>query len=231
MKPLSKTIEEFNKDRQPLEQLDMDHVKASVAKRPPPRAPSNNSQGVEIVVKRDTRNGRIPFRLADSGHKVIEAVRLGATYTLAAQYAGVQVTTLYNWISKAEKLLLRVEQEEDPMVEESEIIYLDFLIRLQEAEGKAVVGWLKAINDAAIKEGKWQAAAWLLERRHAAAYGKRTEVHQHHSKGNATLEEWQQTAKKRRLEAKSVIAEIEEIEDVDFRALGKPQPSGASDGN
>lgn len=231
LKPLSETLQQYNKDKQPLEQLDMDTMRASVSKRPPKRSPSHNDKGDEIIVHRDTRDGRVPFRLADAGHRIIEAVKLGATYRLASQYAGIQIGTLYRWIDKAEKILTRLESEEDPIIEESEIIYVDFLLRLQQAEGKAVVGWLAAIESAAVDQGKWQAAAWLLERRHPQEYGKRTEVHQHHTKSTATLDEWQQNAKRRRIEAAEVVKEMEEIEDVDYRVLGKPEPSKAEHEN
>ena len=230
LKPLSQVLNKYNKDKQPLEQLDMDMLHTAVSKKPPKRSPSHNSKGDEIIVRRDERGGRLPYRLADAGNKIIEAIRLGATYRLAAQYAGVQIGTIYNWINRAEKILARLETDEDPVIEESEVLYVDFFIRLQEAEGKAVVDWLSAIA-AAAAEGKWQAAAWMLERRHPQEYGKRTEVHQHHTRGVATLEEWQQNAKKRRIEAAEVVREIEEIEDVDYRILGKPAPSEVKNEN
>lgn len=226
LRPLSEILEEFNADKSPLDRLKMHDVhkvaqKGAIQVRKKRRTDS----GQEITVKRDRRGGRLPYRLADAGHKIIEAVRLGSTYRLACNYAGIQIGTLYRWIQRAEQILARIETEETPMIEESEAIYIDFYIQLQEAEGKAVVEWLSAISSAAIEDGKWQAAAWLLERRHPSDFGKRTEVHQHHTSGGATLEEWQQNAKKRRLAAADVVAELEDVQDVDYRELGLPAPN------
>jgi hypothetical protein len=43
--------------------------------------------------------------------------------------------------------------------------------RLAEAEGRAAIGWLALIEQAA-REGNWQAAAWKLERRYPETYGR-----------------------------------------------------------
>ena len=32
--------------------------------------------------------------------RIIEALRLGATYEIAAEYAGISRSTLYNWMEK-----------------------------------------------------------------------------------------------------------------------------------
>lgn len=226
LRPLSEVIEKFNKDKSPLDRLEPSKIHKAIQSKPiQTRKKRKTDKGQEIIVKRDTRGGRLPYRLADAGQKVIEAVRLGATYRLAAQYAGIQINTLYRWLQIAEQIIARLENEANPVIEESEVIYVDFYIQLQEAEGNAVVEWLGAISAAAMEQGKWQAAAWLLERRHPQDFGKRTEVHQHHTSGVATLDDWQKKAKNRRLEAAEIINELEAIEDADYRELGLPAPS------
>jgi hypothetical protein len=81
--------------------------------------------------------------------KITQAIRVGATYRAAAQYAGISEALFYEWKAK------RVE----------------FLEAINEAEGAATVGWLAKI-EAAANEGTWQAAAWKLERRYPHEYGR-----------------------------------------------------------
>lgn len=78
------------------------------------------------------------------------ALRQGSTYDLAAQYAGITRQTLYNWLSKAKA------------GDESYFVVLD---AVKSAEAAGALDMLQIITESA-GEGSWQAAAWLLERRH-----------------------------------------------------------------
>jgi len=233
--PLSQVIERFNKDHTPGGQLSTDSVKAAVSRVPPKVAKAN----LNLTVKRDERNGRLPYRLGDAGKYVVDAVAMGATYQIACQYAGISQGTMYRWLNKAEKILERLDrefshnehngqgqngQDIDPVVTEEEVVYLDFYMRLKQAEGEAVLGWLAVIKKAAEEDGKWQAATWMLERRHPESYGKTTQVNQHHTRETKTVDEWKGQQKKRIEAAHEVIAEFEDAEDVDFRVLGTPVP-------
>lgn len=84
----------------------------------------------------------------ERGRQIAKAIRMGATYELAAAYAGVSADSLTRWRDKipafAEELTL--------------------------AEGAAAIGWLVKIETAAAKD--WRAAAWKLERRYPEAYGR-----------------------------------------------------------
>jgi transposase-like protein len=82
---------------------------------------------------------------------IIEAIKLGATYEIAAEAAGISKATLYNWMKRGE--------------EDSSGNFSDFLDALKKAEAAAAIGALKTINVAS-SDGDWKAAAYLLERRH-----------------------------------------------------------------
>lgn len=82
--------------------------------------------------------------------KIEQAVKLGATYRLAALYGGISETTFHEWMNKKPA----------------------FSERIKEAEGAASVQWLAKIEKAA-GEGAWQAAAWKLERRYPQEYGRK----------------------------------------------------------
>lgn len=81
--------------------------------------------------------------------KVVQAIKLGATYELAAGYAGITFQTFNEW-RKAKP---------------------EFSEALNHAEGTGAILWLAKIEQAAT-EGNWQAAAWKLERRYPHMYGR-----------------------------------------------------------
>ena len=88
--------------------------------------------------------------------KLTEAVRIGATYELAARYAGISKDTFERWRKQAEHA-----KPGTPFAELRE--------RLAAAEGRAAVGWLALINRAA--DVDWRAASWLLSHRYPEQYG------------------------------------------------------------
>ena len=82
-------------------------------------------------------------------NKITQAIRMGATYELAAAYAGVSYDSFNRWMqSKSE-----------------------FCEAVKLAEGQAALIWLTKIEQAA-SDGQWQAAAWKLERRYPHQYGR-----------------------------------------------------------
>jgi hypothetical protein len=91
--------------------------------------------------------------------KLERAILLGATYALAAKYAGISESTFERWRKKAATA-----------PDGSSLAVLRD--RLRQAEGRAAVGWLAKI-EAAANEGDWRAAAYKLERRWPEAYGNR----------------------------------------------------------
>jgi transposase len=90
--------------------------------------------------------------------KLCQALLVGATYDLAAKFAGVSYATFLTWRKQAETApagtaLARLRD------------------RMEEVEGQAAIGWLAKIEMAA-SQGNWQAAAWKLERRYPEQYGR-----------------------------------------------------------
>jgi hypothetical protein len=91
--------------------------------------------------------------------KVVQALRLGATVELACEYAGIHRDTHYDWLARA----AADDTGESP--------HAAYARAIEEAGSTAAVEALARIQKAA-KEGTWQAAAWLLERR----YGYRSQA-------------------------------------------------------
>jgi len=90
--------------------------------------------------------------------KLEQAILMGATYELAAMYAGISESTFQRWRAKA-----ATAPDGSPLALLRE--------RLRQAEGRAAIGWLAKIEQAA-QAGDWRAAAFKLERRWPEAYGR-----------------------------------------------------------
>ncbi|MGI8923087.1 MAG: hypothetical protein ACR2HJ_03445 [Fimbriimonadales bacterium] len=91
---------------------------------------------------------------------ISQAIMVGASRDLAAQYGGINRATFYEW--------LRLGREAEERDEEN--LYLDFLLAVEFAEAAQVVNDLTLISLAS--ETDWRAAAWRLERRFPNEYGK-----------------------------------------------------------
>jgi len=82
--------------------------------------------------------------------RIIQAIKLGATYQIAAENAGIARSTLYDWLRKGEK--------------QTKGLYRTFLDTFKKAEAAAALAALANISRAS-QNGDWKASAWLLERR------------------------------------------------------------------
>ena len=98
-----------------------------------------------------TRRGR-PSKLTEERRRTIAgALRAGATWDIACRLAKVHRSTAHRWVAKGSQ------------AKSGE--YRDFYDEVKHAEAVSAVQSLQTIQ-AASKDGTWQAAAWLLERRH-----------------------------------------------------------------
>ena len=84
--------------------------------------------------------------------KVVQAIELGATYELAAKYAGIAESTFYVWMKD----------------------HPEFSEAVHAGEGKAAIVWLAKIEQAG--KDDWRALAWKAERRFPKSYGKSDRV-------------------------------------------------------
>ena len=100
--------------------------------------------------------------------RLIKSLRLGATHKIACAAAGISEGIFYRWI----------RQGSGPNGEPSKV---KFVHDVKAAEVFAAEVALASIVKAA-QSGRWQAAAWLLERRHPG-YGRREQIEISHSQG------------------------------------------------
>lgn len=102
--------------------------------------------------------GGRPSKLTPEVSKAIcDALRVGATHRMAADYAGVDPATFQRWLA-------------DPRAQ-----FREFRESVKRAEAKGDIAALAVIQKAA-DGGQWQAAAWRLERRHPDEFGRRQVV-------------------------------------------------------
>ena len=97
-----------------------------------------------------TRGGRPSKYRPDTVAAIIAAVETGATYRHSAASVGVSERTLHDW----------------------QVRHPQFSQALKTAEASACMAAIGTIRRAA-EAGTWQAAAWYLERRYPAEYGRR----------------------------------------------------------
>lgn len=89
--------------------------------------------------------------------RIADAIRAGNYAQVAARYGGIGESTYYEWLRRGG---------------EGEAPFVEFMEAVKEAEAQAEVRNMALIQQAA-QGGTWQAAAWYLERRYPARYGRR----------------------------------------------------------
>lgn len=95
--------------------------------------------------------GRPPCYTAAKAARIVKAIRRGLPYKLAAAAGGVSYGTFVRWRNEG------VKSDAAPH-------FRKFLNQVREAEGEAAER-LVGLIEARAKD-TWQAAAWILERRH-----------------------------------------------------------------
>lgn len=88
--------------------------------------------------------------------KMVQAIEGGNYAPTAADYAGIGVSTHYDWLKKGES---------------GETPYAEYLEAIKKAEAVAEVRNVTLIQAAA--QNTWTAAAWYLERKHYDRWGRK----------------------------------------------------------
>ncbi len=142
-----------------------------------------------------------------AGYSKITATRLdilkrclmaGMTRDLTAKAMGIAPGTLQTWFARA---------DDDPDGPYGEVRRVGL-----EAEAECARQALEVIKNAAVRDGKWQAAAWLLERR----YGYRAQADLHID-GKVEVTCW----------ADMAIRGSGEVVEAEYREVEPPPPQGA----
>jgi len=114
---------------------------------------------------------------------LLTALRAGNTRRAAARYAGIHSTQFYRWLEGTA-----------------------FRAQVERAEADAEVRMLTKVAQAA-NGGDWKAAAWWLERRLPADYGRRERIELQ----SELLSEIEKLAAEQGLDRETVLAELRQI--------------------
>lgn len=120
---------------------------------------------------------------------LIESLQAGHYMERACRMSGVSQSSVYRWLSEAERIRNLHPDETDLSPTEQQ--YLTLSDAILKAKDKAAHRAMVSIQKAAQK-GTWQAAAWYLERTDPNNYGRRTQITGSESqpvKLNVTVEE------------------------------------------
>ena len=106
-----------------------------------------------------------PSKLTPAVHDIIvQALASGCYRETAATCAGIAVSTFYNWMERGEADIEHGKKTP----------YMELVEAINKAEAQAELDALEMIRKAAPKN--WNAAAWMLERKNPAKWGRRTAV-------------------------------------------------------
>jgi hypothetical protein len=102
--------------------------------------------------------GKLNDKVHDS---IVSSIKSGSFQTVAAQRAGIAISTFRSWMDRGEMEQARIDEGFDPDVEEAK--YLRFKQDVDVARAIAEIEAVKMVRGVAAS-GTWQAAAWYLER-------------------------------------------------------------------
>lgn len=162
----------------------------------------------------------------DVQDKIVQALRAGNYLETAAAWAGVTVVSIRNWLRRGSQAASRQEQGL-PIPQEDEV-YLRFFAVVREAQAHAEVRDVARIAQAA--ETDWRAAAWRLEHRSPARWGRQTVKVEHDVAADAgaragrVVESLRGTA-----EGRAALAHLYECLEGDAGDDGAPAERGALD--
>lgn len=113
------------------------------------------TQGRPPIVHRDRARAR----------RIIKALTDGATMDMAAKRGGVSRRTLYEWLYKGQDVRDAREIDPEARLTPYDDDYLWFIEAYEAAETQMKETLLRRIFEAGDDPKKWQANAWILERR------------------------------------------------------------------
>ncbi len=104
--------------------------------------------------------------------EVCNAIRAGNYMETAAAFAGIDKTTLHDWMRRGAREIDRLEKDPKATPNKDEAKFVEFRHSVKKALAEAEIRDVLTIGKAA-EGGQWQAAAWRLERKFPDKWAKR----------------------------------------------------------
>lgn len=114
--------------------------------------------------------GRPTKLTAELQEEMVSIIRGGNYVETACAFVGITKETFYQWLRRAAKERERLSKNPRFRMKESEAIYVEFSDAIKKAQSQAEIRDVLIIGKAA--EHTWQAAAWRLERKFPAKWGR-----------------------------------------------------------
>ncbi len=132
----------------------------ATAKKEPSKTPAKKSAGRPTALLEQVKE-----------QALLDYIRIGTPVRKAVTASGIAEKTFYNWMSRGmserERLSMTPNAKENP----SEVIFLQFLQRVEQARAEAIAKKVAVIAKSG-NDGDWRAAAWWLERQVPEEFGK-----------------------------------------------------------
>lgn len=132
----------------------------ATAKKEPSKTPAKKSAGRPTALLEQAKE-----------QALLDYIRIGTPVRKAVTASGIAEKTFYNWMSRGmserERLSMTPNAKENP----SEVIFLQFLQRVEQARAEAIAKKVAVIAKSG-NDGDWRAAAWWLERQVPEEFGK-----------------------------------------------------------
>lgn len=103
--------------------------------------------------------------------QIVKAIRAGNYIETASAYAGINKSTLYDWLKRGEREKQRVAKNPKYKIRKDEAPFVDFSNAVQKALADAEIRDVATIVKASTEH--WQAAAWRLERKYPDRWGRK----------------------------------------------------------
>lgn len=105
---------------------------------------------------------------------IVEQIKAGNYIETAAAYAGINKSTLYDWLKRGGRELQRLAQNPRAKIKKSEAPFVEFSNAVEQAQAFAESRDVVLIANAAKTD--WRAAAWRLERKFPKKWGRQERV-------------------------------------------------------
>jgi transposase len=142
-----------------------------MSEQPDPPTPDTSDSGAPD--SKPPRRGRPTDCTPEATKSISGAISLGLTYKDAALAADVSYKTFINWMKRGRDEAARLH-DAGPRAKPRarELPFLEFFYAIKKAKAKGKARLVKTIFQHS--ETSWQAAAWILERRHPRQFALRT---------------------------------------------------------
>lgn len=133
---------------------------SAVAKKEPVKKPAKKTAGRPTALLEEIKE-----------QTLLDYIRIGTPIRKAVTASGIAEKTFYNWMARG-----MAERERQSLVPNAkdiptEVIFLQFLQRVEQARAEAITKKVAVIAKAG-NDGDWRAAAWYLERQVPEDFGK-----------------------------------------------------------